>query len=427
MLLQTTTGSAEALLRDVLELRHRLPLHWDGVLTGRIEGWKARQVAKATRRLTLEQALKIDAMVVDAVVGLSWGKAKDVVEAKVIAVDAEGHRARLEEEENRRFVSTRRRSNAAGLRTVVARCHAGEVARLEAMISHLAERLEQAGSTDGIDARRATALAMLANPALTCVFLSTAHEAPAPSADPPTDLELPIDEHQEMGSASAAEVAEVFGRVLRELGAKAIQRLRPRSVLYLHLSAEAVQGQPDCGVARVDDPVAGGPIDVEQLRAWLANDRVTVKPVIDPLEAQPVSSYEIPAHLREAMELLVPCEVFPYGTAAARESDQDHSVAYVPICEGGPPLQTALTNLGPLGRRHHLAKTFGRFRVHQPTLGLYLWRSPTGHWFRVDERGTVYLGKQQPPAVELGSRHDRAQMTTVEASFRDQLVRHVAA
>jgi hypothetical protein len=297
------------------------------------------------------------------------------------------------------------------------------------MISHLAELLDQPGSAGSVDDRRATALAMLANPALTCVFLSRAQDAvaPAPSAEPPGYLELPLDGEPEARSASAAEAAEAFGRVLRELGAKAIQRLRPRSVLYLHLSAEAVHGRPECGVARVDDPVAGGPVSVDQLRAWLSNDRVTVKPVIDPLAAQPVDGYEVPAHLREAMELLVPGEVFPYGTSAARESDKDHSVAYVPMDEGGPPGQTALTNLGPLGRRHHLAKTFGRFRLHQPTVGLYLWRSPTGHWFRVDERGTAYLGKQQPAAVELGARHDRAQMTTAEAGFRDLLVRHVAA
>ena len=51
MLQQITTYAAHALLRDVLELRHRLPAHWDAVLTGRVEGWKARQVARATHRL----------------------------------------------------------------------------------------------------------------------------------------------------------------------------------------------------------------------------------------------------------------------------------------------------------------------------------------------------------------------------------------
>jgi hypothetical protein len=41
-------------------------------------------------------------------------------------------------------------------------------------------------------------------------------------------------------------------------------------------------------------------------------------------------------------------------------------------------------NLGPLARGHHRAKTFGDWQLHQPLAGLYLWRTPTRYWFRVD-------------------------------------------
>ena len=35
----------------------------------------------------------------------------------------------------------------------------------------------------------------------------------------------------------------------------------------------------------------------------------------------------------------------------------------------------------------------------QPLPGLYLWRTPTGYWFRVDQRGTFALGKEAPEIV----------------------------
>jgi hypothetical protein len=421
LLLQTTTRSAETLLRDVLELRHRLPGHWSAVMTGRVEGWQAREVARLTHRLSFESARRVDALVLDAVVGLPWGRAKAVVEGKVIAVDPDGHRARLEEEENRRFVSTRRRSTAAGLRTMIARGHAGDIARLEAMIAHLATLLERSGDPDPADTRRAKALAMLANPALTCVYLAQAHH-PTSAQSEPEPAAAP-----EPQPASAVELAVAFGRVLAQLGTKALDRLRPRSVLYLHLAREAVGGHFGTGVVRVEDPVAAGPISTDQLKAWVANDRITVRPVLDPSGATPVDGYEIPTHLREATQLLHPFEVFPYGTLPTRQADLDHTHAYRAPDDGGPPGQTALANLGPLSRRHHRVKTFDGFTVRQPVTGLFLWRTPTGHWYRVDHRGTTHLGPDRPAILDTAARHHRTAMSPTEAHLHDLVLRNLAA
>ena len=66
---------------------------------------------------------------------------------------------------------------------------------------------------------------------------------------------------------------------------------------------------------------------------------------------------------------------------------------YVPPDEGGPPGQTTPDNLGPLGRHHHRLKTHGGWRCAQPERGVYLWRSPHGHWACVDASGTHYLGR----------------------------------
>ena len=143
-----------------------------------------------------------------------------------------------------------------------------------------------------------------------------------------------------------------------------------------------------------------GPIGVGQLREWLATDRVTVRPVLDPAGQPPVDGYEVRGDLREALQLLHPVETFPFGTRSPRKADVDHVISYVDPDEGGPPGQTGLHNLGPLSRRHHRAKTFGGFTLHEPLPGMYLWRTPTGHWYQVDSQGTHALGRTTPAILE---------------------------
>ncbi len=127
-----------------------------------------------------------------------------------------------------------------------------------------------------------------------------------------------------------------------------------------------------------------------------------VKPVIDLHGQERVDAYETPRHLREAMLLAAPFEVFPYGTTPTRAPsvDADHTEPWTPPDHGGPPGQTRLDNLGPLARGHHCAKTHGGFTCHQPLPGLYLWRTPTSHWYRVDHSGTTPLGRATPAIIE---------------------------
>ncbi|HEU5044979.1 MAG TPA: hypothetical protein VFT75_12685 [Nocardioidaceae bacterium] len=73
-----------------------------------------------------------------------------------------------------------------------------------------------------------------------------------------------------------------------------------------------------------------------------------------------------------------------------------HTAAFTVDEHGDPaqPGQTRLDNLGGLERRLHRVKTHKKgWRVYQPTRGVYLWRSPHGHWYRVDHTGTHRLGK----------------------------------
>jgi hypothetical protein len=408
-LLRTTTAAAGRLLRDVLELRHRMPAHYAAVTTGRVELWKARKVVRLTTELSREDCWEVDRLTVAATVGVPFGRVEAVVRAAMIKVDPVGHAERVEEEQRQCYVSRGRPSNPYGVRTLIARTDAAAVVRFDAMVGHLAELLLRAGDASPVQVRRAEAFGILANPAMACVWLAGAHPAQDQAAQDNADRE-PAPEPGPV-ALSAVGAAVLVGRALEALGAKVVDRLRPESVLYLHLSQEAVQGIAGTQVARVEGI---GPVGVEQLRRWLGTDRVTVRPVLDPMGVPAVDSYEVRGDLREAVQLLHPHEVFPYGTLVSRGADKDHTEAYVPVGEGGPPGQTRIGNLGPLGRGHHNAKSYGGFTCHQPLPGMFLWQTPTGHWYQVDNHGTHPLGRdrpailrqqEQPPAVSRMERH----------------------
>ena len=142
---------------------------------------------------------------------------------------------------------------------------------------------------------------------------------------------------------------------------------------------------------------------------------MVVRPVLDPAGVPAVDSYEVRGNLREAVQLIHPVEVFPYGTVGSRRADMDHTIPYVPLDQGGPPGQTRVANLGPLSRRHHRAKTTGAFTCHQPLPGMFLWSTPTGHWYQVDPHGTHPLGRETPAI--LRQREDPPTTGRMDAHF----------
>ena len=67
--------------------------------------------------------------------------------------------------------------------------------------------------------------------------------------------------------------------------------------------------------------------------------------------------------------------IFPRCQVDARSCDLDHTIPYD---ENGPPGQTRPENLAALCRRHHRAKTTGRWRYLRTPDGDYLWHGPYG-------------------------------------------------
>jgi hypothetical protein len=253
-------------------------------------------------------------------------------------------------------------------------------------VDRIAQILAPRGDTDPVDVRRSKALGILATPARALRLLARA-EQPHPDDEHP-DEEPPVTSRNDpdLNAAIAAGLAAVPPR-----------RLLPPAILYLHLSAAALV--TGAGVARLEGV---GPITLGQVREFLGHCNVTVRPVLDLAGGMPVDCYEIPARMHEIVTLRHPFEVFPWGTGSSRSADDDHSQRYLPPDEGGPPGQTHPDNLGPLRRRHHRVKTHAPgWRHRQIAPGVFLWRTASGHWYRVDTSGTHHLGRH----VSLAEQH----------------------
>jgi len=136
---------------------------------------------------------------------------------------------------------------------------------------------------------------------------------------------------------------------------------------------------------------------LHRLRSLLGEHcTINLKPVIDlPAGHTPIDSYEIPARLREQLQLRYPSDVFPYAAAVSRRIDLDHTIPYLRPDRGGPPGQTRIGNLGPHTRHHHRLKTFGGWQVRQPEPGTWLWRSPHHRIYLVNPSGAHPLGNTE--------------------------------
>ena len=84
VMMGTGVVSAQNLVRDALDLRHRHPLLWAALGEGRARVWKARRVARMVHEagLSHEQAWLVDAAVAPYVESLPWKPFTDLVAAR---------------------------------------------------------------------------------------------------------------------------------------------------------------------------------------------------------------------------------------------------------------------------------------------------------------------------------------------------------
>jgi Domain of unknown function (DUF222) len=416
--LRMSDGSACRLIGDALDLRHRLRSIWAAAEAGQVPAYQARRIATATRHLTVEQAAMVDAQLAPSLGAVSWGRLQTLLEAAIIQADRVGADQQAAAAAQDRFVRLGRTSEY-GLKLIIARAAAGDAIWFKATIDRIADILARQGDADPVELRRSKALGILAQPAEALQLLYQHQNddwdgAPEP-ADPeqePTEDEDEIHLGAARQEAEATAVPDTPGTTAMVEGQRPVsetagdlhqslqlaappldpERARPRAVVYVHLSEEAVAA--GTGVARVEDV---GPVLLGRLRTLLGERcRISVKPVIDlPAGHTPVDCYEIPARLREQLQLRHPADVFPYAAGVSRRMDQDHTIPYRSPDEGGPPGQTRIGNLGPHLRRTHRHKTHGGWQVRQPEPGTWLWRSPHRRIYLVNATGTHPLGNNE--------------------------------
>nr|WP_239579376.1 DUF222 domain-containing protein [Microlunatus panaciterrae] len=407
----TTTNAAAALIADALDLRHRLPRLWGRVCLGEVRGWMARKVCQATRHLSEEAARYVDAEVAGFITALSWGRFESLVVAKIIEADPEQAEARRRHEEAQRFVRSGQ-SNDCGLKTLVARARAGDVIMFVAMADRIAQILHWKGDGDPADVRRSKAVGILASPARALMLLrefedrvleepcfeapfvgESAADALVQSHTPgrADDLDALVSESDLHPSQNDADdpAPDRSAVPFIRLDGMDPDSLLPRATLYIHVDVASFLGLRR-GVARVEGV---GPVTLDQVREFLGADcRVTVQPVLDPIDVTPIDGYEASYRIRETLHLRSPADAFPFGGCTSRAMQVDHTIPYLAPDKGGPPGQTSLANLGKLTTYHHRLKTFSRWRLRQPDPGSYLWRSPHGWIFLTNGSGSHNLG-----------------------------------
>ena len=227
-----------------------------------------------------------------------------------------------------RFVRLGRNSEH-GLKLIIARATAGDAIWFKATIDRIADILAHQGDDDTVEVRRSKAIGILAQPAQALQLLYQHQHDNWDGPAEPTHLDEPshLDEPAE-ATVDPATAAETAHRTL-QLTPPPIDpdRARPRAVVYVHLSGEALTAST--GVARVEDV---GPVLLGRLRTVLGDQcPISLKPVIDlPAGHTPIDAYEIPARLREQLLLRHPADVFPYAAATTRSTDIDHTIPYLP-------------------------------------------------------------------------------------------------
>ena len=455
----TSTQSARSWMSDALTIRHRLPKLWERVVAGDVHHWKARQIATLTGHLGVAAVADVDEQTTPWVGQLPWASFLKALDATMLQVDESTYR------ERERLAAAKREVRAtpseAGLRTLIARGEAGDVAMMLALYQRVAECLADDGDENPLPVRMSTAIGIIANPARLCDLLArhaddqdphrepweqvAAHQAdptdpwaddlppagwetnrhgnyhqpgfddtgewwdtpqaddqgedqdaPSESEPDPDDLawyeanERPTDTDSVTTSPAAdTGVQQRWPSAFRPPGwrpltAAQLAACAPSVVMHVHLTDHTLRAGH--GVVRTDD----GPVTLEQLQRFLMQHdaNVTIRPVTDPAAAASADAYEIPLRLRRAMAIRHPRSVFPHSPTSTR-LDLDHTAPYE---KNGPPGQTGMHNLGPLGRCEHRAKTVGTWRARQPEPGTFLWRSAEG-WIMIStNQGTLTLG-----------------------------------
>ncbi len=372
-----SVAAATWLIRDVVNLKARHPLLWLQATRGLIPMFRACQLAAEVARfdLTVEQAQELDARLAPKVPTLPWRRVLQLARGLVTELAAAKVTALAEQAREARFVR-KLPTDDPNVAYLSARVDTADAIYFDAMVDRIADILGDRGDTDLKDLRRAKAIGVLATPARAQLMLAeaTGQTGPIRATDP---------------------------------------RLLPEACVYVHVAEETLLH--GAGPARIEGV---GALPASMLTYLLGHTRVRVTPVIRPYADIAVDSYEIPEPIRRQVLLRDTYEVFPCSSRTARAGDLDHTDPYRP----GRKRQTRASNLGPLWRAPHRAKTHAGWDLQQPRPGIFWWTTPGGDRYRIGPNGTMRTGRSprhQPYEQALwDADHDTGPPTTERPARR---------
>ncbi|MGN6160796.1 MAG: HNH endonuclease signature motif containing protein, partial [Marmoricola sp.] len=313
--------AARQLIADGLELKHRLPRLWGLVLEQVVPVRVARHIATCTTDLTVEAVKQADRLVCADPQRVGKVKAEQLVDEIRLWFDPD----RAADDEAK-ALATRGvwkhpgRNPATTEMTLI--LDSPDAYRFDKTVADIAAILKALGDTEDLDTRRARAVGIL--------------------ADPQTAVDLLHGEHSARSRLTSP-------------------------TLFVHISEDSL-ARPGTTPAVIEKL---GAVSTDLLGEWLSGSTVIVRPVLDLARADTVPDHDPPAWMRELVIQRDAHCVFPGCARDSRACDLDH---IEPYDTGGP---TTPTNLAPLCRRHHRAKTHADYHYQRHPDGTYQWTFPT--------------------------------------------------
>jgi kynurenine formamidase len=334
-----STAAGKALIRDALVLHHRLPRVWARVCAGQLPAWRARRIAQSVLAAPADVVAYLDGEVAPVAATIGTTALDRVLERAMLELHAEAleldHAGATDE--HHVTLHDAARDGSAELH---ARGDWKDLHDLERAVTDVAAALAATGDAEPLDARRARALGILADPAQALALL-TGTAAPPPAK---------------------------------------------QAVLYLHLTDLALLGLDTAGTVGANETTHRAVL-THHIHQWLARDdtHVVVRPVLDLADNLHTEAYAVPDRLREQTGLINPTCVFPWCTHPARRCDRDHIEPWTTDQGGGP---TTTDNLAPLCRHHQRLKTHTAWAYRRLEPRVFLWTDPSGHHYLHHHGGT---------------------------------------
>ncbi|MFS3128132.1 HNH endonuclease signature motif containing protein [Nocardioides sp. Bht2] len=364
-----TRQGTMSLLADALDLHHRLPRLWAKVELLEVPGWKARRVAELTRKLSAEAAAWFDTQLA-AGERYGWPTIERTLAMAVAKFHPELIRDKTGPLSKADWDVTLTHKygpegTAWGTSTLDVVGDSLDLARFHDLVCEEAEKLRRAGDADTLGQRKAKALGSIAE------------------AQDTLDLGG-LDKLDHRGSVD---------RACRDHSPASTARPPRRGLrVFVHTTLADLFGTDDLAIADADRL---GPVLVEQLTDWLKchGSIASITPVIDLNRTGAVDRHDPPAWMAEQVRQRDPHCVFPHCARSSADADLDHITAYDAGTSElrGPPGQTTPENLAPLCRRHHLAKTHGRWKYQRTRDGNYFWTDPHQNAWLVTALSTIQL------------------------------------